>query len=153
MKIIFIPHHTKNVSNYLETENKKEIYLEKRLEDFANSVKYHRKTLMELLNDLKKDGKKIAAISSPAKGNTLLNYCKIDSEILDYVTEKNPLKIGKFTPGMHIPVYSDAKLLEDPPDYALILAWNFSDEIIKNNFKYQELGGKFIIPIPEPRIV
>ena len=54
---------------------------------------------------------------------------------------------------MHIPVYSDAKLLEDPPDYALILAWNFSDEIIKNNFKYQELGGKFIIPIPEPRIV
>ena len=144
---------TKNVSNYLETENKKEIYLEKRLEDFANSVKHHRKTLMELLNDLKKDGKKIAAISSPAKGNTLLNYCKIDSEILDYVTEKNPLKIGKFTPGMHIPVYSDEKLLEDPPDYALILAWNFSDEIIKNNFKYQELGGKFIIPIPEPRIV
>jgi len=144
---------TKNVSNFLEIEDKKEIYSEKRLNDFANSVKNHRKALMELLNGLKKDGKKIVAISAPAKGNTLLNYCKIDSEMLDYVTERNPLKIGKFTPGMHIPVYSDEKLLEDQPDYALILAWNFSDEIIKNNSEYQKNGGKFIIPTPEPRIV
>ncbi|QDI88784.1 class I SAM-dependent methyltransferase [Candidatus Nitrosopumilus sp. SW] len=144
---------TNNVSNYLELETKKEIYSRKRLENFANSVKHHRKILMELLHDLKKDGKKIVAISAPAKGNTLLNYCKIDSEILSYVTERNPLKIGTFTPGMHIPVYSDEKLLEDQPDYALILAWNFSDEIIKNNSNFQENGGKFIIPTPEPKIV
>lgn len=144
---------THEVSNYIRMEDEKELYSGKKLNDFANLVKNHRKTLLQLLNDLKKDGKKIVGISAPAKGNTLLNYCKIDSEILDYVTERNPFKIGKFTPGMHIPVYSDEKLLEDQPDYALILAWNFADEIIQNNSKYQEKGGKFIIPTPKPRIV
>ena len=144
---------TQKVSNYLKIEDEKELYSKEKLNEFAVLVKNHRKTLLRLLNDLKKDGKKIVAISAPAKGNTLLNYCKIDSEILDYVTERNPFKIGKFTPGMHIPVYSDEKLLEDQPDYALILAWNFADEIIQNNSSYQEKGGKFIIPTPKPRIV
>ena len=144
---------TKEVSNYLKIEEETELYSKKKLNDFANLVKNHRKALLQLLNDLKKDGKKIVGISAPAKGNTLLNYCKIDFEILDYVTERNPFKIGKFTPGMHIPVYSDEKLLEDQPDYALILAWNFADEIMQNNSKYQENGGKFIIPIPKPRII
>jgi len=144
---------TNEVSNYLKIEEEKELYSKKKLDDFANLVKNHRKALLQLLNDLKKDGKKIVGISAPAKGNTLLNYCKIDSEILDYVTERNPFKIGKFTPGMHIPVYSDEKLLEDQPDYALILAWNFADEIIKNNSTYQKRGGKFIIPTSKPKII
>jgi len=144
---------TEEVSNYLHNEDEKELYSGEKLNEFANLVKNHRSTLLQLLNDLKNDGKKIVAISAPAKGNTLLNYCKIDSKILDYVTERNPLKIGKFTPGMHIPVYSDEKLLEDQPDYALILAWNFAEEIIRNNSNYQERGGKFIIPIPKLRIV
>ena len=143
---------SQNVSNYLKIEDEQEIYSEKKLQDFARSVRDHRRALLQLLHDLKINGKKIVAISAPAKGNTLLNYCKIDSEILDYVTERNPLKVGKFTPGMHIPVYSDEKL-EDQPDYALILAWNFADEIIQNNSKYREKGGKFIIPIPKPVIV
>ncbi len=143
---------SQNVSNYLKIEDEREIYSEKKLHDFARSVKDHRRALVQLLHDLKINGKKIVAISAPAKGNTLLNYCKIDSEILDYVTERNSLKVGKFTPGMHIPVYSDEKL-EDQPDYALILAWNFADEIMQNNFKYREKGGKFIIPIPKPVIV
>ncbi len=144
---------TQNVSNYLELEERNKIYSEEKLQDFSNSVKHHKKILIELLYKIKKDGKRIVAISAPAKGNTLLNYCKIDSEILDYVTERNPLKIGKFTPGMHIPVFSDEKLLKDQPDYALILAWNFADEIIQNNLEYQKNGGKFIIPIPEPKII
>jgi 2-polyprenyl-3-methyl-5-hydroxy-6-metoxy-1,4-benzoquinol methylase len=144
---------TQEVTNYLKIEDEKDLYSETKLNEFAHLVKNHRKMLLQLLNDLKKDGKKIVAISAPAKGNTLLNYCKIDSEILDYVTERNPFKIGKFTPGMHIPVYPDKKLLEDQPDYALILAWNFADEIIQNNSKYQENGGKFIIPTPKPKIV
>ena len=143
---------SQNVSNYLKIEEKQKIYSEKTLQEFARSVKNHRKVLLQILHELKINGKKIVAISAPAKGNTLLNYCKIDSEILDYVTERNPLKVGKFTPGMHIPVYSDEKL-EDQPDYALILAWNFADEIIQNNSKYREKGGKFIIPIPKPVIV
>ena len=82
-----------------------------------------------------------------------MNYCKIGSDLLDYITELNPLKIGKFSPGMHIPIVEEKRLLIDKPDYGLILAWNFADEIIKNNQKFVENGGKFIIPIPHPRIV
>lgn len=141
------------VSNFLELEKNKEIYSTKKLAEFSKLVIQHRKKLLEILNEIKKEGKKIVAISAPAKGNTLLNFCKIDSNILSYVTERNPLKIGMFTPGMHIPVFSDEKLLQDMPDYALILAWNFADEIIKNNIEYQKNGGKFIIPTPIPRIV
>ena len=77
---------------------------------------------------------------------------KIGNHVLDYVTEKAKIKIGKFTPGMHIPVYGDEKLLSDKPDYALLLAWNFAKEIIANNEEYVKQGGKFIVPIPKPEI-
>ncbi len=144
---------SENVSKFVKLESNKQLYSEKKLKSFSESVKNHRNSLQQLLYDLKKNGKKIVAISAPAKGNTLLNYCKIGPELLDYVTERNPLKIGKYTPGMHIPVFSDSELLKKQPDYALILAWNFADEIIKNNSEYQRKGGKFIIPIPKPVII
>ena len=144
---------SQNVFNYIKLENERDLYSITKLRDFAKSVENHRIKLLQLLHDLKREGKKIVALSAPAKGNTLLNYCKIGPELLDYATERNPLKIGKFTPGMHIPVYSDEKLLEDQPDYALILAWNFAEEIIRNNSEYRNKGGKFIIPIPNPVIV
>jgi len=124
---------SQNVFDYIKLEKERELYSIIKLKDFAKSVENHRKELLQLIHDLKKEGKKIVALSAPAKGNTLLNYCKIGPELLDYATEANPLKIGKFTPGMHIPVYPDEKLLEDQPDYALILAWNFAEEIMKNN--------------------
>jgi len=144
---------SKNISKFMKLESDKQLYSEQKLKFFSDSVKNHRNSLQQLLHDLKKNGKKIVAISAPAKGNTLLNYCKFGPELLDYVTERNPLKIGKFTPGMHIPVFSDGELLKKQPDYALILAWNFADEIIKNNSEYQRKGGKFIIPIPKPVII
>ena len=106
-----------------------------------------------MLSDLKRQGKKIVGVSAPAKGMTLLNYCKLGTETLDFLTEKARLKIGKFAPGTHIPVVPDSELLTKMPDYALLLAWNFADEIMKNNSEYRERGGKFIIPIPEPKIV
>jgi hypothetical protein len=84
---------------------------------------------------------------------TLLNYCGIGTEILDFVTEKSTLKIGRYTPGMHIPVVSDGELVKDPPDYALLLAWNFADEIMNNLRAFSNQGGKFILPIPTPTIV
>ena len=90
---------------------------------------------------------------APAKGITLLNYCKIDSDLVEYITEKAPLKIGKYTPGTHIPVVGDEKITDDKPDYALLLSWNFSEEIMKNLRKNQNYQGKFIIPIPHPQIV
>lgn len=144
---------SQNVFDYIKLENERDLYSITKLRDFAKSVENHRIKLLQLLHDLKREGKKIVALSAPAKGNTLLNYCKIGPELLDYATERNPLKIGKFTPGMHIPVYSDEKLLDDQPDYALILAWNFAEEIIRNNSEYRNKGGKFIIPIPNPVIV
>lgn len=144
---------TENVAKYLEVEEKGKIHSLKRLQKFADDVKNHRKALRELLLKLKTEGKRIVALSVPAKGNTLLHYCNINNDILDYATEKAPLKIGKYTPGFHIPVMPDETLIKDRPDYALLLAWNFAPEIIKNNEKFTKSGGKFIIPIPEPRIV
>ncbi len=94
-----------------------------------------------------------SGFGAPAKGITLLNYCNIDKNTLEYLTEKSSLKIGKFCPGMHIPVVTDEKLLEDKPDYAIILAWNFAEEIMNNLRKYKKSGGKFLIPIPTPKIV
>ena len=113
----------------------------------------HRNNLISLLNDLKQQGKKIIAFSMPAKGVALLNYCKIDTRIIDYATEGSDLKIGKYSPGSHIPIKSDDELNKDPPDYALLLAWNFEREIVNKNQDFLKRGGKFIIPIPEPRIV
>ena len=106
-----------------------------------------------MLAKLKKNKKKIIILSAPAKGMTLLNYCKIDGDFVDFATEKSTIKQGLFTPGGNIPVYSDAKILKSLPDYALLLAWNFSKEIIKNNINYLKKGGKFIIPIPKVKII
>lgn len=142
-----------NVKEMMKREEEEKIYSISRLTKFADDVKIQKGSLLNLLSDLKKKNKRIVGISAPAKGMTLLNYCKIDAYFLEYVTEKSPLKIGKYTPGMHIPVKPDEFLLQDMPDYALILAWNFSDEIMKNLKEYSESGGKFIIPIPSPIII
>lgn len=142
-----------SVKEYITKEEEFGLYKMEELNEFAGRVKKQRLDLLQLLLSLKKEGKKIVGISAPAKGNTLLNYCAIDTDFLDFLTEKSKLKIGRFTPGTSIPIYDDAKLLEEQPDYALILAWNFAEEIMKNLKVYKERGGKFIIPIPEPRIV
>ena len=113
----------------------------------------NRLDLTSLLTKLKKAKKNIVALSAPAKGMTLLNYAKLDSEFLDYATEKSKIKQGLLAPGVNIPIYSDQKILKTKPDYALLLAWNFSKEIIKNNIKYLKTGGKFIIPIPKVKII
>jgi len=84
---------------------------------------------------------------------TLLNYCGIDNDLLDFVTEKSQLKTGRYTPGSHIPVVPDSDLLVKQTDFALLLAWNFAEEIMRNLDEYRRRGGKFIIPIPFPRIV
>lgn len=144
---------SKKISEFLQLEEKQGIYNKERLGKFAKDVKNHRYELNTLLLDLKRKGKRIVGVSAPAKGNTLLNYCKIGPETLEYITEKSLLKVGKYTPGTHIPVYSDDILLKDRPDYALILAWNIAEEIIKNNSDYRNKGGKFIVPIPHPKII
>lgn len=141
------------VTEMIKDEENKKIYDLETLKEFADKVKKNRDELLWLLHSLKKEGKTIVGVSAPAKGMTLLNYCHIGSHLLDAVTEKSTLKIGRVTPGGHIPVVSDDYLLEHQPDYALLLAWNFADEIMKNLSEYKKRGGKFIIPIPMPKIV
>lgn len=141
------------VKKLLGEENARGLYSHATLDEFSGRVKKNRAELTWLLHSLKRQGKSIVGVSAPAKGMTLLNYCRIGPEILDVITEKSKLKIGRYTPGMHIPVVSDDYLLEKQPDYALLLAWNFAEEIMNNLSEYRKRGGKFIIPIPIPRII
>jgi SAM-dependent methyltransferase len=141
------------LSKMLEVEERNGIFDIVRLKQFSEDVAAHRMKLTALLRSLKNEGHTLAGVSAPAKGMTLLNYCRIGTELLDFITEKSRLKIGQYTPGMHIPILPDAALAERRPDYALLLAWNFADEIMGNLKEYREKGGKFIIPIPIPRIV
>jgi hypothetical protein len=109
--------------------------------------------LMDLLHRLKSEGKRLAGYSSPAKGNTLLNYFRIGPDMLEWIADKNVLKQGRYTPGMRIPVVAPERVMEDRPDYLLILAWNFRDEILAQHPDYLAQGGKFIVPIPCVEIV
>ncbi|MDO8495014.1 MAG: class I SAM-dependent methyltransferase [bacterium] len=141
------------IAEHIKLEEKFGLYSLKELRKFATKVGEQRLALVELLGKLKKEGKTVVGISAPAKGNTLLNYCNLDGLYLDFLTEKTQIKIGRHSPGMHIPVRSDQEVLDVKPDYALILAWNFAEEIMKNLSEFKKAGGKFIIPIPKPKII
>jgi len=106
-----------------------------------------------VLMGAKRKAKSIAGYGAPGKGNTLLNYCGIRTDLLDYTVDRNPYKQGKFTPGTHIPIYGPEKVSETRPDYLFILPWNVKDEIMAQMAPIREWGGQFIVPIPEPRIV
>ena len=121
--------------------------------DFANKIEQNKNDLVKLLTGLKKQGKMIIGFGAPAKGNTLLNYFGINTQLLDYIVDDSPLKQGLYTPGTHIPVVNSRKLNSSPkPDYILILAWNFADSIIQKLSNFAESGGKFIIPVPKPSV-
>jgi hypothetical protein len=143
----------KRVGNFLKKEKSDKWNCTDILNNFAQKVKKNRDELTSLLNSLKSSGKKVAAVSAPAKGMTLLNYCRLGRETLDFVTEKSTLKIGRHCPGVHIPVLDDSALLRHDIDYALLLAWNFSEEIMNTLKDFRDKGGKFILPIPQPRIL
>lgn len=123
------------------------------LEQFAERVERIRGTLIGLLRGLKRDGKRIVGYGAPAKATILLNYCSIDNSILDFVTDTTPFKQGKFIPGVRIPIVAPEEFRKIVPDFALLLAWNFENEIIEKEREYLKSGGKFIVPFPEPRIV
>ena len=122
-------------------------------EKFAADVNALKSDLITMLNNLKNDGKRITGYGAPAKGNILLNYCGVDDTVLDCIFDNTPFKQDLFTPGTHIPVVSDAKFEKISPDYCLLLAWNYEEEILKKEKSYLQNGGNFIIPIPHPKVV
>jgi C-methyltransferase C-terminal domain len=124
-----------------------------RYQRFAADVRANRAAVRGLLERLRGEGASLAAYGAPAKGNTLLNYCGIDTGLVPYTVDKSPLKVGRYTPGTHLPVRPVSTLLEERPDYTLILAWNFADEILQQQAAYRARGGRFIVPIPEPRVL
>ena len=141
------------VSEWNKRERDAKLFSAETYVAFADRVQQIRKELMSLLRKLKAEGKSIAGAGAPAKGNTLLNYYGIGTDILDFIGDRNELKHGLYTPGMHIPVTPAERILEAQPDYLLILAWNFADEIMEQQEEYRRRGGKFIIPIPAPRVI
>ncbi|MDH5241627.1 MAG: class I SAM-dependent methyltransferase, partial [Gammaproteobacteria bacterium] len=109
--------------------------------------------LVQQISALKKGGARIAAFAASAKGNTLLNACRFDTDTVDYIVDDTPEKIGRYSPGTGIPIVSRKVLAEDPPDYLLILAWNFAKDIIASTGDFSTAGGKYILPIPGFRVV
>lgn len=144
---------SQNVEKYIKNEMQKGFDDIKIYYDFADKTSLLKTRLMELLNQLKSEGHSIAAYGAPAKGNTLLNYCGISTNLIDFIVDKSKYKQGLYTPVTHIPVYDPGKLIEDIPDYTLLLAWNFADEILKQQKSYRELGGKFIFPLPYLKVM
>lgn len=148
-----VPAHAPEVLALVEQERGLGYLSEAHYAAMGPKVIEHRRRLLELLRGLKASGHSLAAYGAPAKGNTLLNYCGIGTDLIPFTVDRSPLKVGLLTPGMHIPVLPVQTLLERRPDYTLILAWNFADEIMRQQSAYAAAGGRFIIPIPEPRIV
>jgi SAM-dependent methyltransferase len=119
---------------------------------FAEQVKETKRGLLEFLIEAKREGKRIAGYGAPGKGNTLLNYCAIRTDFLDYTVDRNPHKHGRFLPGTHVPIYPPERIQETRPDFLLILPWNLKDEIMDQNAFIREWGGKFVVPIPEVKV-
>jgi SAM-dependent methyltransferase len=122
-------------------------------EGFAGKVTEIKKSLVDLLQQLKQKKKTVAAYGASAKGSTLLNFFGLGKDTLDFVADRSTHKQGRLTPGTHIPIVPPEKLLELQPDYTLLLTWNFSEEILRQQKEYRDKGGKFIVPIPSVTVV
>jgi 2-polyprenyl-3-methyl-5-hydroxy-6-metoxy-1,4-benzoquinol methylase len=128
--------------------DKIETYLE-----FDRKTKAIKRQLLSFLIDAQEKGKTVVGYGAPAKGNTLLNYCGIRTDLLDYTVDRSPHKQGLFLPGTHIPIYDPDKIRETKPDYVLILPWNLKNEVIEQMANIQKWGGKFVVPIPEVTVI
>ncbi|MCI0602004.1 class I SAM-dependent methyltransferase [bacterium] len=145
--------HSNSVVMLAADEEKLDMTRRRRYESFADKVQQHRTELRSLLERFKSDGRNVVAYGAPAKGNTLLNYCDIGTDLVSHTVDKSPLKVGRYTPGKHLPVRAVGSLLEEQPDYVLLLAWNFANEIMQQQQEYSRRGGRFILPLPRPEVI
>ncbi len=143
----------KSVKKLLAKEQKQGLHDVKTYKNFGTVPEKMKKDLVALLTRLKKQNKTIIGYGSAAKGNTMLQYCGIGPELLDYVVDTTPTKQGKFTPGTHIPIYPPEHIKKNKPDYILILAWNYADKIIEKEKALSKKGIKFIVPVPKIKII
>jgi hypothetical protein len=116
---------------------------------FAAGVAAIKHELLHFLSDAKQRGKAVAGYGAPAKGNTLLNYCGIGPELLQYTVDRSPHKQGRVLPGVHVPIFAPEKIRETRPDYVLILPWNLKEEIMEQTSYIRSWGGRFVVPIPK----
>jgi 2-polyprenyl-3-methyl-5-hydroxy-6-metoxy-1,4-benzoquinol methylase len=120
---------------------------------FQEKVKAIKKDILKFLIQAKEEGKRVVGYGAPAKGNTLLNYCGIRVDFIDYTVDRNPYKQGHYLPGSHIPIEEPSKIMETKPDYLFILPWNLKDEIMEQMAFIRQWGGKFVVPIPKIQVI
>ncbi len=144
---------TESVQALIDEEAGWHVNSHKAYQPFVNHVAQLKETLTTVIKDLKADGKRIAVYGASAKGSTLLNYFGLGRQDLEYVVDRSTVKQGRYTPGTKLKIYSPEKLLEDQPDYVLLLTWNFAEEILAQQQTYRDRGGKFIIPLPEVHLI
>jgi SAM-dependent methyltransferase len=120
---------------------------------FGAKVERLRRELLQLLGEIKAQGKRVAVYGASAKGSTLMNYFRLGRETLDFVVDRSTVKQGYYTPGTHLRIHPPEKLLEEMPDYVLLLTWNFAAEILEQQAEYRRRGGRFIIPVPEVKVI
>jgi len=147
-----IPVH-ESVAAYLKKEADMKLAEPATWQPFVQKVQHIREELPKLVRQLKAEGKRVIGYGASAKGNTLLNTCGLTDKDLEYIIDNTPFKQGKVAPGSWIPVKPPEALLQDQPDYALLLAWNFAPEIVRREVEFQRRGGRFIVPIPAPKII
>jgi SAM-dependent methyltransferase len=154
---LFVTHwngeRTQRLKDLLDEEERRGLTRRDAYADFETRVLGLRKQLVALLTKLKTSGKKLAAYGASAKGATLLNFCGIGGDLIDFVVDRSTVKQNMFTPGTHLPIMPTEALLARKPDYVLLLTWNFAEEILAQQADYRKIGGKFIIPVPQACIV
>jgi SAM-dependent methyltransferase len=142
-----------SVSELLRRERQAGLHRLETYAAFANRVRVTKRKLLSFLIEAKTRSKSLAGYGAPGKGNTLLNYCGIRADFLDYTVDRNPYKHGKYLPGTHIPIFPPEKIFETKPDYVLILPWNLKDEIVGQLAGIRNWGAKFVVPIPEVSVI
>ena len=149
--------HAKDISYRVTLLREEELelgyHLPSTYSKFANKVKERRENLMQVLGKLKKGGKKIAGYGASGRANTIIQFCGINHEHIDYIIDDAPAKTGYYTPGSHFKIKTNQALVDDRPDYILVFAWSFINEIVNKNEEYLGNGGKFLLPLPEVRLI